>query len=117
MADVFSQKKRSLVMATIRSKGNKDTELKFAAILRAHGVTGWRRHYRLRGKPDFVFPRERLAIFVDGCFWHACPKHGRKPGSNRDYWVPKLERNRDVSPMVMADDGVKKSGADGFCRN
>jgi G:T-mismatch repair DNA endonuclease (very short patch repair protein) len=55
MADVFSKKKRSQVMAAIRSKGNKDTELKLASIFRAHGIKGWRRHQSLPGKPDFVF--------------------------------------------------------------
>ncbi len=94
MPDVFTKKKRSQVMAAIRSRGNKDTELKLAAILRAVGITGWRRHQPLPGKPDFIFRRERLAIFVDGCFWHGCPKHGRNPDTNRSYWLPKLQRNR-----------------------
>ena len=82
-------------MAAIRSKGNNDTELKLAAILRAARITGWRRHQPLSGRPDFIFRRARLAIFVDGCFWHGCPKHGRRPGSNRAYWLPKLRRNRE----------------------
>ena len=94
MADVFSKKKRSEVMAAIRSKGNKGTELKLAAIFRAHGITGWRRNQELPGKPDFVFRGHRLAVFVDGCFWHGCPKHGRKPGSNRTYWLAKLAKNQ-----------------------
>src|SRR5438445_4703761 len=81
-------------MAAIRSKGNKDTELRLAAVFRAGGITGWRRHQALPGRPDFVFRRERLVVFVDGCFWHGCPRHGRKPDSNRDYWLPKLMRNR-----------------------
>jgi len=68
MADVFSKRKRSQVMAAIRSKGNKDTELKLASILRAHGIKGWRRHQPLVGKPDFIFLKQRLAVFVDGCF-------------------------------------------------
>ena len=70
MTDVFSKKQRSQVMAAIRSKGNKTTELRLASILRAHGIKGWRRDQPLFGKPDFVFRRERLAVFVDGCFWH-----------------------------------------------
>jgi DNA mismatch endonuclease (patch repair protein) len=94
VADVFSKKKRSQVMAAIRSRGNKDTELKLASILRAAGITGWRRHQPVPGHPDFIFRRERLTVFVDGCFWHGCPKHGRKPGSNRAYWLPKLRRNQ-----------------------
>jgi DNA mismatch endonuclease, patch repair protein len=100
MADVFTKKKRSQVMAAIRSRGNKDTELKLAAILRAAGITGWRRHQAVPGHPDFVFRREHIAVFVDGCFWHGCPKHGRKPGSNRAYWLPKLRRNQERDDEV-----------------
>lgn len=94
MADVFTKKRRSRVMAAIRSKGNKTTEIKLASILRANGIKGWRRHQALPGNPDFVFRRERVALFVDGCFWHGCPKHGRTPDSNQDYWHAKLARNR-----------------------
>ena len=85
MADVFDKTKRSAVMAAIRSHGNKDTELKFIEILKGRGITGWRRKQRLPGKPDFVFAGRRLAVFVDGCFWHGCPQHGRQPGSNSQY--------------------------------
>lgn len=94
MADVFSQKKRSQVMAAIRSYGNKDTELKLAAIFRESGIRGWQRHQALPGRPDFAFRNERLAVFVDGCFWHGCPLHGRSPTTNRPYWLKKLRRNR-----------------------
>jgi DNA mismatch endonuclease (patch repair protein) len=87
VADIFTKSKRSQVMAAIRSRGNKGTELTLVAILRAAHVTGWRRHQPLPGRPDFVFRRARLAVFVDGCFWHGCPKHGRKPASNRGYWL------------------------------
>jgi DNA mismatch endonuclease (patch repair protein) len=93
MADIFSKRKRSQVMAAIRSKGNKDTELKLASILRAHGITGWRRHRPLPGKPDFIFPKQRLAVFVDGCFWHGCRWHCRMPQDNRGYWRKKITRN------------------------
>lgn len=44
-------------------------------------------------RPDVVFTRCRVAVFVDGCFWHQCPEHGNLPGRNREYWLPKLERN------------------------
>lgn len=94
VADVFTKKKRSQVMAAIRSTGNRATELRLAAILRAHGITGWQRHQPLPGKPDFVFRRERLAVFVDGCFWHGCRWHCRMPKSRRTYWQPKIDRNK-----------------------
>ena len=80
-------------MAAIRSTGNRATELRLAAILRSHGITGWRRHQALPGKPDFAFRRERLAVFVDGCFWHGCPRHLRMPRDNRPYWKRKIARN------------------------
>lgn len=100
MPDVFTKEKRSAVMAAIRSKGNKDTELKMIIIFKASRITGWRRHAKLAGRPDFIFPRQRVAVFVDGCFWHGCPKHGRKPGSNQAYWLPKLKRNKERDRMV-----------------
>jgi DNA mismatch endonuclease (patch repair protein) len=94
MPDVFSKSKRSAVMAAIRSKGNKDTELVLVKLLRADGIRGWRRHVVLPGTPDFVFRRQRVAIFIDGCFWHGCSLHSRPPKSNQDYWSAKLARNR-----------------------
>jgi DNA mismatch endonuclease, patch repair protein len=93
VADVFTKQKRSQVMAAVRSKGNKETEVKLAALLRASGITGWRRHEPLPGRPDFVFRRERVALFVDGCFWHGCRKHCRMPATNRGYWDQKIARN------------------------
>src|SRR3954453_21090414 len=104
----YSQSKRSLVMAAIRSRGNKDTELKLAAILRANRITGWRRHQPLPGRPDFVFRKERLAIFVDGCFWHGCARCYRRPSSNRVYWDAKVQRNRARDREVTRE--LKKRG-------
>jgi DNA mismatch endonuclease (patch repair protein) len=106
MADVLSKKKRSQVMAAVRSKGNKDTELKLASILRAHAIKGWRRHQPVPGKPDFVFHKERLAVFVDGCFWHGCRWHCRMPKSRKEFWTPKIARNkardREVGRLLRA---------------
>lgn len=61
--------------------------------MRAAGITGWRRGSPLPGKPDFVFRTEKVAIFVDGCFWHGCPRHGRTPKSRSDFWLNKLAQN------------------------
>lgn len=62
----------------------------------------------VRVRPDVVFTRRKLAVFVDGCFWHGCPEHQHVPKTNRDYWVPKLaanvERDRRVD-AVLADGG------------
>ena len=93
MPDVFTKAKRSAVMARIRSRGNKATELRMIALFRAEGITGWRRNARVFGKPDFVFRRERVAVFVDGCFWHGCPRHATLPASNRAFWKAKFARN------------------------
>jgi DNA mismatch endonuclease (patch repair protein) len=104
MPDVFTQAKRSEVMSRIRGRGNQDTELALAGLFRRHGVTGWRRHWQIRSpksevrdfqvRPDFVFPRLRLAVFVDGCFWHGCPRHATQPRNHAAFWRRKLAANR-----------------------
>lgn len=94
VADVFTTAQRSAVMAAVCSRGNRATEGKLVDLLRSHGITGWRRHAALPGKPDFVFPRERLIVFVDGCFWHGCAKHGEIPKTNSVYWAHKIGLNK-----------------------
>jgi DNA mismatch endonuclease (patch repair protein) len=81
-------------MSRVKSKNNKSTELGFISIIKEKNIIGWRRNYPLIGKPDFVFPKQRIAIFIDGCFWHKCPKHCRMPSSNKEYWNQKIEKNR-----------------------
>jgi DNA mismatch endonuclease (patch repair protein) len=100
MPDVFTKAKRSEVMSRIRGRGNKDTELALAKLLRAAGITGWCRHVALLGKPDFTFRKARVVIFVDGCFWHACPKHATMPASNRAFWQKKLTGNQTRDRLV-----------------
>jgi DNA mismatch endonuclease (patch repair protein) len=100
MLDVFTKAKRSAVMAAIRSHGNKATELRLIAIFRAHSITGWRRHRPVFGKPDFVFPKLKLAVFVDGCFWHGCPKHATWPKTNAAFWRKKIAANRARDVLV-----------------
>jgi DNA mismatch endonuclease (patch repair protein) len=145
MPDVFTKKKRSEVMSRIRSRGNRETELALAKLLRKHGITGWRRHVQIIGRdvalrrprpqysgrnesatkqkrselrrrhaartsqrdvpafkvrPDFVFRRERVAVFVDGCFWHGCPRHSNLPVNNRPFWRKKLAANRARDLLV-----------------
>lgn len=94
MPDVFTKRKRSEVMSRIRGRGNKETELAFAKVLRRHSITGWRRHQPLFGKPDFSFRRLRVVVFVDGCFWHGCPEHSNMPANNRTFWKKKLAANK-----------------------
>jgi DNA mismatch endonuclease, patch repair protein len=100
MADIVSKRKRSEVMAAVRSHGNRATDLKLIALLRRHRITGWRRKQKLFGKPDFVFPRSRLAVFVDGCFWHGCPRCYRRPLCHRRYWDAKVRRNKERDQLT-----------------
>src|ERR1017187_2713251 len=100
MSDVFTKAKRSEVMSRIHSRGNKDTELALAKLFRRNKITGWRRNQPVFGKPDFVFPKLKLAIFVDGCFWHGCPKHATKPKNNRAFWHRKLSANKTRDRLV-----------------
>jgi DNA mismatch endonuclease (patch repair protein) len=133
MSDVFTKAKRSEVMSRIRGRGNKDTELALAKLLRRHQISGWRRQATLvvrssrrkeaqtenrkskirnpkligassprllRVKVDFVFLKSRTAIFVDGCFWHSCPKHATKPKNNRAFWRRKLAANKSRDRLV-----------------
>jgi DNA mismatch endonuclease, patch repair protein len=94
MADWLSREQRSRNMSSIRSKGNATTEFAFLRLLRGAKVSGWRRHPKLPGKPDFVFPSRRVVVFVDGCFWHGCPTCYRLPEDNRTYWQSKVLGNR-----------------------
>lgn len=98
MADVYTKQKRSWLMGRVRSSGNKSTEGKLIDILKREHLTGWRRKYPVFGNPDISYPKSKLAIFVDGCFWHGCPRHGEVPSSNREFWVKKLEgtKKRDL---------------------
>ncbi len=85
---------RSRIMRAIGGKGNRSTELALASALRKSGLKGWRRHLFLPGSPDFAYPNARLCIFVDGCFWHGCPKCYRAPRFNSAFWSAKVEANR-----------------------
>jgi DNA mismatch endonuclease (patch repair protein) len=108
MVDVFDQKTRSRIMARVRGRGNKNTELALINVLRTYKVSGWRRRATIFGSPDFIFPRARVALFVDGCFWHSCPKHQSVPASNRAFWLRKLARNQRRDRLVTRT--LRKSG-------
>lgn len=108
MADVFPKSKRSEIMSRVRSRENAATELAFVMLLRRYHIAGWRRGARVFGHPDFVFPKQRLTVFVDGCFWHGCPQHATQPASNRTFWKRKLARNRRRDRLVSRT--LKNSG-------
>lgn len=80
-------------MRKVRSSGNKSTELRLIAFFQEHHIIGWRRHYAVKGHPDFVFPEKKIAIFVDGCFWHGHECRNITPSHNAEYWRRKRERN------------------------
>jgi DNA mismatch endonuclease (patch repair protein) len=103
MADIWSKQKRSKVMSLIRSRGNKATELRLIEIFREFHITGWRRNQPLFGKPDFTFRRERVVVFVDGCFWHGCPKCYKRPSSNQEFWDTKIDNNRKRDRRVSRE--------------
>lgn len=82
-------------MARIRSQGNRSTERRLRMLLVSRGIRGWELlPHDIIGNPDFVFRRAQLAVFVDGCFWHACARCYVKPASNRGYWSAKMRRTR-----------------------
>jgi len=92
--DNMSKEQRSYTMSRIRSYGNQTTEERLKKIFRAEGIKGWRRHVDLPGKPDFVFRKGKVAVFVDGCFWHGCPRCNLNPKTNTEYWIKKIRGNR-----------------------
>lgn len=143
MPDVFTPAKRSEVMSRIRSRGNKDTELRLRAVFREQGITGWRRHVAIRFevpgskfqdvprkpqrgvtnlksetwnlkpqtksvRPDFVFRQEGVVVFVNGCFWHGCPEHFRRPKGNRKFWDAKIARN--IARDAEVSKALRKAG-------
>ena len=84
---------RSELMSRIRSTGNKSTEVALARHFRRSGVKGWRRQQKVLGiRVDFVFPKHKIAVFADGCFWHACGLHV-KPEKLNNYWLDKIYTN------------------------
>lgn len=93
MADIVGKAERSRRMGLVKGRGNRSTELRLLAVFGSLGITGWRRGSRLPGSPDFIFRARRIAVFVDGCFWHGCPEHYTIPATNADFWRKKREDN------------------------
>lgn len=107
--DRLSTAARSKNMAAIRSERNATTEQRLRAHLVRNGISGWCLHaVSVPGKPDFFFRKQKLAIFVDGCFWHGCPKCGHTPHSNTSYWTTKLSRNQARDKTITG--ALRRSG-------
>jgi DNA mismatch endonuclease (patch repair protein) len=100
MADVYDKEKRSAVMRNIKSRGNKSTEMCLIEVFREQGIKGWRRGYPVKGHPDFVFLAERVAVFVDGSFWHGHNCRNTYPKVNEDFWSAKIGRNIERDKKV-----------------
>jgi len=94
MADIFDKDKRSAVMRSVKSSKNKSTELKLIQYFKSQKVTGWRRNYPIFGFPDFAFPKKRIVIYTDGCFWHGHDCRNTHPKENADFWNKKRARNQ-----------------------
>jgi len=93
VTDKYDKQTRSRMMAAVRSRGNRSTEIQMAKLLRQNGLCGWRRHYPVPGTPDFCWPMFKVALFVDGCFWHGCPRCRRAPLSRQGFWDRKVAEN------------------------
>ena len=100
MSDVFTTEKRSEVMKAVKSRNTKTTELKMMQIFKELHIIGWRRTYTLIGKPDFVFPKKRIVVFVDGCFWHVHDCRNVTPSANADFWNAKRAYNKQHDESV-----------------
>jgi len=109
MADNLKPEDRRKTMQAVKGKGTK-LEKRLFAMLAGMRVRGWKRNISsIEGKPDVVFLCEKVAIFVDGCFWHGCPICKRKlPETNKEYWERKIKRNIELAKthnQTLSDDG------------
>lgn len=94
MADTVSKKKRSEIMSAVRSKDTQ-IEIAFRKALWNKGFRYSKNSSKYFGKPDLVLKKHKTVIFIDSCFWHGCKKHCRLPSSNKQYWVNKINRNKE----------------------
>ncbi|MBW3001863.1 very short patch repair endonuclease [Candidatus Woesearchaeota archaeon] len=107
MTDVLTKEQRSYCMSKIRGKHTKP-ELKLRRELTKRGLRGYRIHYKLIGSPDMVYPKYRLAIFIDGCFWHKCPKCFIEPATRKQFWLQKIKGN--VQRDIKVRKALRKKG-------
>jgi DNA mismatch endonuclease (patch repair protein) len=107
MPDVLTQEQRKYNMSRIRAK-NTGPEVKLRKLLFARGIRGYRIHFDLPGKPDIVFTRKKIALFIDGCFWHKCPVCFQEPETRKEFWMKKIQSNIDRDKKV--DEQLKNDG-------
>jgi DNA mismatch endonuclease, patch repair protein len=99
MADVHTKEQRTYNMSRIRSK-NTSPELIIRKMLFAEGHRGYRIYYDLPGRPDIVFVKKKIAIFIDGCFWHKCPFDFQEPATRKEFWLKKIDSNVERDKRV-----------------
>jgi DNA mismatch endonuclease (patch repair protein) len=101
--DRFDKATRSRVMSRSKSSGTRSTEWKFRSLLMRSGIAGWKLGHKsgLAGNPDVLFGPSRIAIFLDGCFWHGCTRCRSIPATNRRFWTEKIQGNRKRDKKVV----------------
>lgn len=109
MTDVLSPEQRTHNMSMIRGK-NTGPEIKLRKMLWSEGIRGYRIHYKLPGKPDIVFTKKKIAIFIDGCFWHKCPICFQEPETRKEFWMKKIQSNVERDKKV--NEQLKNEGWD-----
>ena len=107
--DRLTKQERSNLMSKVRGKNTK-IEVMVRNALRNKGIHNYRVNYRIKGTPDLVFVKEKIAVFVDGCFWHKCPVCYSEPKSNIVYWRKKIVEN--VNRDLNVDAELIKQGWD-----
>lgn len=107
MTDVLTPKQRKKNMSRIRGK-NTEPEITLRKLLWSQNIRGYRIHYNLPGKPDLVFTKKKIAIFIDGCFWHKCPLDFQEPETRKEFWMKKINSNVERDERItkkLQDDG------------
>ena len=107
MVDILTKEQRSYNMSRILAK-NTQPEISFRKLLSSSKVRGYRIHYKLIGKPDIAFPKYKIAVFIDGCFWHKCPKCFIEPATRKKFWMNKINSNLKRDKKVNSV--LKKKG-------
>jgi len=106
MTDVLTENQRKFNMSRIRGK-NTGPEIKVRKLLFSNSIRGYRIHYSLPGKPDIVFIKKKIVIFIDGCFWHKCPVDFQEPKTRNEFWMKKInsnvERDQEVNKQLLND--------------
>ena len=108
MVDRLSKEMRSKIMSSIRSKWTKN-EVAIHSLLKSRKIRH-KMHPKIEGNPDIILKDQKVAIFIDGCFWHGCGRCYQEPQSNRDYWIPKIMRRKEKdksNSRILRENGYK----------